>query len=90
VGGLLKAGLEHELAGLAGVKEIRGAGLMLGIELDRPCGVLLARAADAGLMISVTADTVIRLVPALILSAEEAAQMVALLCPLIKTFLTEK
>jgi acetylornithine/N-succinyldiaminopimelate aminotransferase len=90
VGGLLKAGLERELAGLSGVKEIRGAGLMLGIELDRPCGVLLARAAEAGLMISVTADTVIRLVPPLILSADEAAQMVAILCPLIKTFLTEK
>jgi acetylornithine/N-succinyldiaminopimelate aminotransferase len=63
---------------------------MLGIELDRPCGVLLGRAADAGLMISVTADSVIRLVPALILSADEAAQMVAILCPLIKTFLAEK
>jgi acetylornithine/N-succinyldiaminopimelate aminotransferase len=90
VGGLLKAGLERELAGLSGVKEIRGAGLMLGIELDRPCGVLLGRAAEAGLMISVTADSVIRLVPPLILSAAEAAQMVAILCPLIKSFLTEK
>jgi acetylornithine/N-succinyldiaminopimelate aminotransferase len=90
VGGLLKAGLERELAGLPGVKEIRGAGLMLGIELDRPCGVLLGRAAEAGLMISVTADSVIRLVPALILSADEAAQMVAILCPLIKAFLVEK
>ena len=42
---------------MAGVVEIRGQGLMLGIELDRPCGVLLGRAAEAGLMLSVTADT---------------------------------
>ena len=89
VGARLKAGLERELASLPGVTEIRGAGLMLGIELDRPCGVLLGRAAEAGLMISVTADSVIRLVPPLILSAEEADQIVALLSPLVKAFLAE-
>ena len=89
VGARLKAGLERELASLPGVTEIRGAGLMLGIELDRPCGVLLNRAAEAGLMISVTADSVIRLVPPLILSAEEADQIVALLSPLVKAFLAE-
>ena len=87
VGAALKSGLERELAGVAGVVEVRGQGLMLGIELDRPCGVLLGRAAAAGLMISVTADRVVRLLPALILSREEAGQMVALLCPLIKEFL---
>jgi acetylornithine aminotransferase len=89
VGARLKAGLERELGAFAGVKDIRGAGLMLGIELDRPCGVLLNRAAEAGLMISVTADTVIRLVPPLILSADEADQIVALLAPLVKAFLAE-
>ncbi|MEP7296494.1 MAG: aspartate aminotransferase family protein [Burkholderiales bacterium] len=89
VGAALKAGLERELAGVKGVSEIRGQGLMLGIELDRPCGVILMRAAEAGLMLSVTADKVIRLVPPLILSADEAAQIVAILCPLIKTFLSE-
>ena len=89
VGARLKAGLERELGALPGVKEIRGAGLMLGIELDRPCGVLLGRAAEAGLMISVTADSVIRLVPPLILSADEADQIVALLSPLVKAFLAE-
>jgi acetylornithine aminotransferase len=62
---------------------------MLGIELDRPCGVLLQRAADAGLMISVTADRVVRLLPPLILSAGEAQQIAAILCPLIKAFLAE-
>ena len=89
VGRALKGGLERELAGVAGVADIRGQGLILGIELDRPCGELLGRAAEAGLMISVTAERVIRLVPPLVLSHEEAAQMVAILCPLIKDFLAE-
>ncbi|MGN6831222.1 aspartate aminotransferase family protein [Paucibacter sp. M5-1] len=89
VGAALKAGLERELAGVAGVVEIRGQGLMLGIELSRPCGVLLGQALEAGLLISVTADKVVRLVPALILSEAEAAQIVDLLCPLIKAFLAQ-
>jgi acetylornithine/N-succinyldiaminopimelate aminotransferase len=89
VGAALKAGLERELAGVKGVSQIRGQGLMLGIELDRACGVILTRAAEAGLMLSVTADKVIRLVPPLILSEAEAAQIVAILCPLIKSFLGE-
>ncbi len=60
---------------------------MIGIELDRPCGELLLRAAEAGLMISVTADSVIRLLPPLIISMPEAEQIVAILVPLIKDFL---
>jgi acetylornithine aminotransferase len=89
VGAQLKASLERELAGVAGVVEVRGYGLMLGIELDRPCGVILNRAMEAGLLLSVTADSVIRLVPPLILSAAEAEQIVAILAPIIKTFLTD-
>jgi acetylornithine aminotransferase len=89
VGGELKAGLERGLAGVTGVVEVRGQGLMLGIELDRPCAPLLGRAAEAGLMISVTAERVVRLLPALILSRDEAAQIVAILVPLIKTFLEQ-
>ena len=89
VGALLQAGLERELAGVKGVVEVRGHGLMLGIALDRSCGDILGRAAKAGLMLSVTAERVIRLVPPLILSADEAAQIVAILCPLIKAFLSE-
>ncbi len=69
--------------------EVRGQGLMLGIELDRPCGVLTGRAADAGLLLSVTADNVIRLVPPLIITAAEADEIVALLVPLVKQFLAE-
>jgi acetylornithine aminotransferase len=90
VGAALKEGLQRELGGHPGVKEIRGVGLMLGIELARPCGVLLGRAADAGLMLSVTADNVIRLVPPLILNQDEAAQIVAILAPLVKGFLAEE
>ncbi|MDM0077754.1 aspartate aminotransferase family protein [Variovorax sp. J2P1-59] len=89
VGSHLKAALEREFAGLSGVKEVRGQGLMLGIELDRPCGVILNRACDAGLLLSVTADSVIRLVPPLILSIAEADEIVAILAPLVKAFLAE-
>ena len=89
VGAHLKAALEREFEGLPGVKEVRGAGLMLGIELDRPCGAILNRACDAGLLLSVTADSVIRLVPPLILSIAEADEIVAILAPIVKAFLAE-
>jgi acetylornithine aminotransferase len=89
VGAHLKAALQRELGTLPGFTEIRGDGLMLGIELDRPCGVLLGRAAEAGLLLSVTADKVIRLVPPLILTTAEADQIVAILVPLVKQFLSE-
>ena len=89
VGAALKSGLERGLEGVAGVIDIRGQGLMIGIELERACGDILNRAASAGLMLSVTADKVIRLVPPLILSADEAAQIVAILVPIIKDFLAE-
>ena len=89
VGAALNARLREELAGVPGVVEIRGQGLIIGIELARPCGVLLARSAEAGLLISVTAERVVRLLPPLILTAAEAAQAADILCPLIKTFLAE-
>lgn len=86
-GAVLRGALEDGLAGVTGVVEIRGQGLMLGIELDRPCGVLLGRAMEAGLLISVTADRVVRLVPPLILAADEAREVARRLCPLIRDFL---
>ncbi|MDE2400076.1 MAG: aspartate aminotransferase family protein [Burkholderiales bacterium] len=85
----LKAALQRELGPLKGFVEIRGQGLMLGIELDRPCGVLLTRALEAGLLLSVTADRVIRLLPPLIISVAEADQIVAILVPLVRQFLNE-
>jgi acetylornithine/N-succinyldiaminopimelate aminotransferase len=90
VGAHLKAGFEKALAGTAGVKEVRGQGLMLGIELNKPCGALTLQAAQAGLLISVTADSVIRMVPPLIMTEAEADEVVSILVPLIKTFLAEQ
>jgi acetylornithine/N-succinyldiaminopimelate aminotransferase len=87
VGAVLRAGILRELQGNSGLVEVRGQGLMIGIELDRPCGELLGRAADAGLLISVTAERVIRLLPPLILSVPEAEQILAILMPMIKDFL---
>ncbi len=84
----LQAALAAELASGA-VREIRGQGLMLGIDLAKPCGALTQQALEAGLLISVTADTVVRLVPPLILSRTEADEVVARLCPLISAFLKE-
>ncbi|HCY14628.1 MAG: acetylornithine aminotransferase [Curvibacter sp. GWA2_64_110] len=89
VGAHLKGALERELAGHPGVKEIRGQGLMIGVELAKPCGVLVNRAAEAGLLLSVTADSVIRLVPALIMTEAEADEVVSLLVPLVRQFLAE-
>jgi acetylornithine/N-succinyldiaminopimelate aminotransferase len=89
VGSRLKQTLARELGGLKEVVEIRGQGLMIGIELARPCGVLTQRAAEAGLLISVTADTVVRLLPPLILTERQADDIVAILAPLVKQFLAE-
>ena len=89
VGDHIKASLLNEFEGLPGVKDVRGQGLMIGIELDRPCGVILNRACEAGLLLSVTADSVIRLVPPLILTIAEADEIVAILAPLVKAFLAE-
>jgi acetylornithine/N-succinyldiaminopimelate aminotransferase len=92
VGDHLKAALQTALATeltSGAVKEIRGQGLMLGVDLAKPCSALVQRAADAGLLISVTADSVVRLVPSLILTTVEADQIAAILCPLIVTLLKE-
>ncbi|HBI84007.1 MAG TPA: aspartate aminotransferase family protein [Alcaligenaceae bacterium] len=86
VGAHLKSSLEKELKGTPGVVEVRGQGLMLGIELEKPCGELVMQALDAGLLINVTRDRVVRLLPPLILSKEEADQIVSILVPLIKAF----
>jgi acetylornithine aminotransferase len=87
VGNVLRSGFLFELQHVPGFVEYRGHGLMIGIELDRPCGELIGRAAEAGLMISVTAERVVRLLPPLILSVPEAEQILAILCPLIRDFL---
>ena len=90
VGDHICASLARELTGVTGVKEIRGRGLMLGVELTVPCGELLQRAAENGLLLSVTADTVIRMVPSLIMTIAEADEIVGILVPLIRQLLKEK
>ena len=89
VGDHLRAALVRELGGLPGFKEVRGRGLMLGVELHKPCGVLVNHAAEKGLLISVTADTVIRMVPSLIMTTAEADEVVSILCPLVRQLLQE-
>jgi acetylornithine aminotransferase len=88
-GDIVMQGLKRELAGVAGVKDIRGKGLMIGVELDRPCGDLVKRALAKGLVTNVTADTVIRLVPPLIYQEAQSRELVAILAPLVKEFLSE-
>ncbi|MBC8022820.1 MAG: aminotransferase class III-fold pyridoxal phosphate-dependent enzyme, partial [Burkholderiales bacterium] len=89
MGRVIQEGLKRELAGVAGVKDIRGLGLMLGIELDRPCGEIVKRALDAGLVTNVTADKVIRLLPPLVIRKSEAELLVEILAPLVRSFLGE-
>ncbi|KAF0205111.1 MAG: acetylornithine [Gallionellaceae bacterium] len=90
LGAWLKQQLKARLGGVKGVVTVRGQGLMLGIELDKPCAVLVARALEKGLLINVTADSVIRLLPSLIFSEAEAQQLLDMLCPLIIDFLSQE
>jgi len=87
VGEAMKAGLAAALRGVSGVAEVRGMGLMIGIELDRPCGELVKRGLDAGLVFNVTSDNVVRLLPALVISEAEGRELVERLVPLIREFL---
>ncbi|WP_314972025.1 aspartate aminotransferase family protein [Comamonas testosteroni] len=87
VGNYLKAQLHAALSSLEGFVEVRGQGLMIGVELTKPCGQLIGEAAEAGLLISVTSDTVIRIVPPLILSQAEADEIVTKLKPLVQALL---
>ena len=82
--------LQARLAGVKGVVSVRGQGLILGIELDKPCGEIVAQAREQGLLINVTADNVIRLLPSLIFSEAEAQQLLDMLCPLITEFLAQE
>ena len=81
---------EQRLGGLDGVVSIRGKGLMLGIELDRACGELVQQALQRKLLINVTAEKVVRLLPPLILSDEQAGEIASTVCELIETFLGEE
>ena len=86
-GDWLLAAFRQSLGAVAGVVEVRGRGLMIGIELDRPCAGLVALALAEGLLINVTAERVIRLLPPLILEEPEARLLVETLSDLIQRFL---
>lgn len=87
VGEHLKAQLKAQLGPLPGVLDVRGQGLLIGVELNKPCGELIGQAAAAGLLLSVTSDTVVRLAPPLILTTAEADEIVARLKPLVQALL---
>ncbi|WP_085314517.1 aspartate aminotransferase family protein [Derxia lacustris] len=89
LGDHIRAGFAQALAGVAGVNDIRGLGLMIGIELDRPCGAIVTRALEAGLLVNVTRDQVVRLLPPLVMTTAEADLLIAGLAPIIKNFLLE-
>jgi acetylornithine/N-succinyldiaminopimelate aminotransferase len=87
MGQFIHDGFAAQLKGVAGVRDIRNMGLMIGVELAYPCEELVKSALAAGLLINVTNDNVIRLLPPLVIKREEAAQIVAILSPLIADFL---
>ena len=90
MGDFIRAQLRDRLAGLPGVRDIRGKGMMIGIELDKPCKDIVEIALHAGLLINVTADNVIRLLPPLTYTRENALHLVDHLTPLIKDELAKQ
>lgn len=88
IGNLIREGFNLEFKDTPGVVTVRNAGLMIGIELDRPCGDLVSLALDAKLLINVTADKVVRLLPPLVMNEAEANELVQRLSVIIKAFLT--
>lgn len=87
IGDLIRLGFEAEFKNTQGVTTVRNSGLMIGIELDRPCGELVKMALAAKLLINVTADNVVRLLPPLVMNESEAKELVQRLAVVIKTFL---
>lgn len=88
MGDLIRTGLQADLANTKGVVVVRNVGLMIGIELDRPCGDLVKMALQNNLLINVTADKVVRLLPPLVINEAEAKELVTRLAALIKQFLS--
>ncbi len=89
VGDAIRGGLESALRGVAGVVEVRGMGMMIGVELDRPCGEIVRMALAHGLVTNVTAENVIRIMPALVMNEVEARQVVERLAPIVREFLEQ-
>ena len=83
----MRGRLREALAGVAGVREVRGLGLMIGIELDRPCAALAGEALERGLLVNVTAERVVRLLPPLVIGEGEAATLADGVATLVREFL---
>ena len=90
IGDFIRTELARRLGEVKGLREIRGKGLMIGIELEHPCGELVQQALEQGLLINVTMDNVVRLVPPLVMKREEAELLLATLVPLITGFLARQ
>lgn len=88
VGDHIRRGFAAAFEGLSGVRDIRGQGLMIGIELDRPCGELVGQALSAGLLINVTAERVVRLLPPLVFTEADSDVLIERLVPLIRAHLS--
>jgi len=86
LGEKILSGLKTNLHDINAVVDIRGKGLMIGIQLDRPCAELVKIGLDAGILINVTAGNVIRLLPPLIISDEQAEHIIIMVSELISNF----
>ena len=87
LGTRIREAFESAFRDVPGFVEMRGKGLMMGIALDRPCGAIVKDALEAGLVLNVTADTVVRLLPPLIFSDDDAGELVDKLVPVVRNFL---
>jgi acetylornithine/N-succinyldiaminopimelate aminotransferase len=88
VGELISSSLQKQVG--SAVAEVRGMGLMIGVEMKEPCGELVKQALDAGLVLNVTADNVVRLLPPLVIDEAEGRQVVERLVPLLKAFVAKR
>jgi acetylornithine aminotransferase len=88
VGEMIRSGLKER--NLSGITEIRGMGSMIGVELARPCGEIVPQALEAGLVLNVTADNVVRMLPPLVMNEAEGRMVVERLAPLLKAFLEKR
>jgi acetylornithine/N-succinyldiaminopimelate aminotransferase len=89
-GEVIRTGLKEALKASAGVTEIRGMGSMIGVELARPCGEIVLQALEAGLVLNVTAENVVRMLPPLVMDAKESREVVSRLAPILESFLNKR
>jgi acetylornithine/N-succinyldiaminopimelate aminotransferase len=89
VGEFIRAQVREAIGNHPSVVEIRGQGLMIGIELDRPCGELVTQGLTKGILINVAGDTTVRLIPPLVMSLNDATHLLGVLLPMIQNFIAQ-